>query len=191
MCHHTAVSRTSNTWFSWTGAANEHCNYVHRFQSFRWFLWMKFIKMDIQLFCVHWSDHSHISSPILLHGLAWDFDPMIFSPPLLACIVYAARVVDMYMIYIHNLKRFIKYGAFLYSLQASLSSVNLKLALYIQPSTLYNLHSIYRLLHSTACTLYTALCTVQLALYIQPSTLHNKSQHLKLYKSQTGSDVTV
>jgi len=60
------------------------------------------------------------------------------------------------MIYIHNLNGFIKYGAFLYSLQASLSSVNLKLALYIQPSTLYN-----------------------------------KSQHLKLSKSQTGSDVTV
>jgi hypothetical protein len=70
-------------------------NDVHRFQRFRWFLCMKFI-MIIQLFCVHWSNHSHISSRILLHGLASDLIPWFFPPSLLAYIVYAARVFDMY-----------------------------------------------------------------------------------------------
>jgi hypothetical protein len=81
-----------------------------------------------------------------------DFFP---SPSRTYCNMRLLSLLCTRMIYIHNLKGFIKYGAFLYSLQASISSVNLKLAPYIQPSTMYN-----------------------------------KSQHLKLYKSQNGSDVT-
>jgi hypothetical protein len=81
---------------------------------------------------------------------------MTFFPTPSRMYVICGSCLCTRMIYIHNLKGFIKYSAFVYSLQASSSSVH-----------------------------------VRLALYIQLSTLCNKSQHLKLSKTQTGSDVAV
>jgi hypothetical protein len=134
--------------------------YVHQISTcFRWFLWMKIIKMNIQFFllCPLVRPFAYFISDCATRTCmrfgSLDYFPLPFLHVLYMRLV---SLICTCMIYVHNLKGLIKYGAFLYSLQASLSSVNLKLALYIQPSTLYN-----------------------------------KSQHLKLSKSQTGSEVTV
>ena len=82
--------------------------------------------------------HLRFATLICMRFGSRDFFSLLFLHILYMRLVsLICTLLNMYT-YIHNLKGFIKHGAFLYFLQASLSSVDLKFALHIEPSTAYN-----------------------------------------------------